>query len=42
MWHQGPNLFALFYAANFGLILCVMGVTWSRHIDGKILKRANG
>ncbi len=42
MWHQGPNFAALFYAADCGLILAVIGLAWSKHIDGKILKRANG
>lgn len=42
MWHQGPNFAALLYAACCGLILIVLGLTWSYHIDGKILKRVSG
>lgn len=42
MWQQGPNFASLLYALDFGLILCVIGLAWSRFIDGKILKRSNG
>jgi len=42
MNHRPPNFHALVYALCCGLVLCLLGLVWSRHIDGKILKRANG
>jgi len=40
MLRQPPNLTALAYALSVGLVLCGIGLWWSRYIDGKILKRA--
>jgi lipopolysaccharide transport system permease protein len=42
VYRQSPNMYALIYAVLFGLIFCLIGLTWSFYIDGKILKRVSG
>jgi ABC-type polysaccharide/polyol phosphate export permease len=40
--HHAPSLPALLYAVDWGLIFAVIGLAWTKHVDGKILKRVSG
>ncbi|HTB62728.1 MAG TPA: hypothetical protein VK737_03990 [Opitutales bacterium] len=42
MWKQGPNFWALFVAADYGLAFLIIGMVMSSYVNGKILKRVSG
>jgi ABC-type polysaccharide/polyol phosphate export permease len=42
MFNQPPLFNALLYATAFGIVFAGIGILWSNHIDGKILKRVSG